>query len=80
MQYSKNFEMSHIVNQKNIISTSVIANTVEEADVYATALFTSDEIHRKKIIESNKKIKIITIDKMNNLKTYNNFNNLVCLR
>jgi len=77
MQYSKNFKMSHIVNQKNIISVSVISKRLEDADVYATAIFTSPNKYLKKIIRLNKKNKILIVDEKRDLKMFNGFDKII---
>ena len=76
-QFDKNFSKSHILNSKEIISATVIAPTLEEADVYATALFVAEEKERKNLIENNKNIKVLLIKE--NLKPimYNNFEGVI---
>ena len=77
LQYSKNFETSHIINQKDLVSVTVIAETAEEADLYATAIFTSSSEDTEKIIEGKKDIKVLTIKKGDNLKMSNGFEQMV---
>ena len=62
-QYTKNFDKSHLINKKNIISATVIADTLEIADLYATALTVSSKKQRKILIEKNPKIKFFLVNK-----------------
>ena len=76
-QYVENFEKSHILNQKETISITVVAPSLEEADVYATALFTCDDVKQKKLLDANKDVKVLIIKKGNTLEMFNNFENIV---
>lgn len=76
-QFHGTFDKSHIINSNNLISVSVIASTLEEADVYATAIFVSSEKEIQNMIRDNKNIKVLTIDKNLNQKMYNNFRSIV---
>ncbi len=76
MQYHKNFENSHILNRSNFISVTVIAPTLELADVCATAIFVSDKRSLKKILKKNK-IKVMTIDKNLNTEFFNGIEELI---
>ncbi len=73
MQYAESYEKSHIINQTDAISATVIAPTLEEADLYATALFVLPEKKRKKLISQNKDITAMIITKENNLIMLNDF-------
>ena len=77
-QYYGDFKKSHILNQKDIISLTVIAPTLKEADIYATALFVLNKQERENLIKENKNIKVFTIDESLNTKKYNNFEDLIC--
>ena len=77
MQYSTKFEESHIINQKDFSSITIVAPTLEEADVYATAIFTSSKESIDKLVRLNNKIKVLIIDKSNNLKMMNGFGKLI---
>lgn len=77
MQYVKKFNKSHIINQKGIISVTVVARTLEEADLYATAIFTSSSEDINKIINFNKNIKVLIIKKGNNLIMLNDFKKIM---
>lgn len=76
-QYVGNYETSHIINQKEIISVTVIAKTTEEADAYATAIFTALPKNRKKITNSNKNIKVLIVDNTGNINMLNDFEELI---
>lgn len=76
-QFNKTFRKSHILNQKDTISATVVAPTLEEADAYATALFVSNNDEIEDILKKNKKIKALIINKSLNLRMYNNFEKLV---
>jgi thiamine biosynthesis lipoprotein len=76
-QFYGNFEKSHIINSGEIISLTVVANTLEEADVYSTALFVADEEIREKMIKNNKGVKVLMIMKDLKSKAYNKFKDLI---
>lgn len=77
-QFYSSFEKSHILNQKDLISITVVAPTLTEADLYATALFVLDKQEREDLIKENKQLKVFTIDKSLNTKYYNGFDKLIC--
>jgi thiamine biosynthesis lipoprotein len=72
-QYDKNFEKSHIINQKDYISVTVIAPTLAEADVYASAVFVSPKEKIREILKDNKKIRVLCVHKTLKVEIYNNF-------
>ncbi|MGV8163106.1 MAG: FAD:protein FMN transferase [Candidatus Nanoarchaeia archaeon] len=74
-QYHADPSFSHIINQKDIISATVVANNLAEADVCATLLMVCDAENRDSIM---KKIGLpaLIIDKNLNIKTYNDFERL----
>ncbi len=76
-QFDKTFDKSHIINQNNVISVTIVANTLEEADAYATAFFVAKEKEREKMIKSNKFIKGMILDKKLNTSMFNGFESLV---
>jgi len=76
-QYVGNYETSHIINQKELISVTVIAKTTEEADAYATAIFTALPENRKKITNSNKNIKVLIVDNGGDITLLNDFEELI---
>ena len=77
MQYHESFEKSHILNQSDFISVTVIAPTLELADVCATAIFVSGKSEIKKILEQNKSIKVMTIDRNLNAEFFNGLEELI---
>lgn len=72
-QYDKDYSKSHILNQKELISVTVVANTLIEADVFASAVFLLRKEQREKLINLRPKFKVYTIDKDLNEKYYNGF-------
>jgi len=72
-QYNFSFDKSHILNQRDIISITVVADDLMTADVYATVLFVSSQEDREKILNKNKKLSVMTIDKDLNIEYYNKF-------
>lgn len=76
-QFSKSYKNSHILNQKDLCSITIVAPTLAEADGFATALFVIDKKSRESLIKSNPQIKVMTIDNNLNSKYYNGFNELL---
>jgi FAD:protein FMN transferase len=72
-QYYGSFENSHILNQKDLISVTVLAKNLTDADVFASAVFLSEKSKREKLIKENPGIKVLTIDKTLEVKRYNKF-------
>lgn len=77
-QYYGKFSKSHILNQKEIISLTVVAPTLKEADIYATVLFVLDKTEREKLIKNNKNIKVFSVNTFLNTEKYNGFEELIC--
>jgi len=77
-QYCKDFKKSHILNQTELISITVVAPTLMEADIYATALFVLDKSERDKLIIENKNIQVFALNESLNSKNYNGFEELIC--
>ncbi len=75
-QYFRTYETCHILNRKELISVTVVAPTLEEADVYATALFVSERSTREKIMRHAKHIKALTVDAALGTRSYNDFEDL----
>ena len=67
-QYVGDYDHSHVVGKKEIISASVIAPTLMEADVFATCLMVLSRDKREKLIKDFPQYKVLLID--NNLKIY----------
>ena len=76
-QYSGSFDKSHILNQNNAVSITVVAPTLQEADVYATALFVCNENEREKLIKDNKGIKVLIVKDDLTKITYNGFDEVL---
>jgi FAD:protein FMN transferase len=75
-QYHKSYNQSHILNQKDLISVTVVADNLTDADVFASAVFLSEKKAREKLIEKHPEMKVFTIDNQLNEKSYNNFSTL----
>jgi thiamine biosynthesis lipoprotein len=76
MQYDKDYSNSHILNQKEIISATVVADNLTDADAYATILIVCNEDTRDKMIKKAG-FPAIIIDKDLNKKYYNNFERFI---
>ncbi len=76
-QYYGDYKNSHIVNSKSIISATIIADTLQEADAFSTALFVSEEAIRKKLIHENPQIKVFLIKDDLEAETYNGFEEVI---
>ena len=72
-QYYENYDKSHILGQKELISVTVIANTTIEADVFASAVFLLSQKEREALIHTNPLIKVFVINKELKEKKYNGF-------
>ncbi len=75
-QYARDFSTSHIVNQKDTISVTVVAPTLEEADAYATALFTCTAREQRRLLDANKGIRALIIKEGGSLM-FNGFETLL---
>jgi len=69
-QFYGSNDNSHILNQKDAISITVVADTLLEADIYSTALFVLDKKAREKLIK-DKNISCIIVDCEMEVKGYN---------
>jgi FAD:protein FMN transferase len=67
-QFYGNYDNSHILNQKDLISVTVLAKNLADADVLASAVFVSKENERRKIIETAVKFGASILTVNNNLK------------
>jgi thiamine biosynthesis lipoprotein len=76
-QFYGDYSKSHIFKSKDLISVTAIAPTLMEADVFASVIFVSNRVLREKLLNENKQIKAITIDKELNIKYYNGSDKLV---
>lgn len=77
MQYHESFEKSHILNQSEFVSVTVVAPTLELADVCATAIFVSDKKGAEILAEKFKEIKFMTIDRNLNAEFFNNMEEVI---
>lgn len=77
MQFKENFANSHIINQKDLISVTVVAPNLEIADVLATAIFVSDKKSMGNISKKFPEVRFMTIDKNLNKEFFNNMEELL---
>ncbi|MGV8168438.1 MAG: FAD:protein FMN transferase [Candidatus Nanoarchaeia archaeon] len=75
-QYYKNYDSSHILNQKEIISATVVADDLTWADACATILMVCAPAVREKIMKKAG-FPALIVDKDLNIKQYNGFEKLV---
>ncbi len=75
-QYDMTFEKCHILGRKDIISASVIANTLMEADAAATSIFVMGAENAKSFLSKNPSLRCMAIDSNLALHFYNGFNEL----
>ncbi|MFA6888049.1 MAG: FAD:protein FMN transferase [Candidatus Woesearchaeota archaeon] len=75
-QYTNCFEENHIVGSKEIISVTVIAETLMEADVVATCLMVLG-IEKAETFLKKFSLKTCMIDKSLKMHFYNNFESIV---
>ncbi len=83
-QFYGSYSKSHIINQDKLpektsrpISITVIADSLEEADVYATALFVVGEEEQERLMKNNKRIKGMIITEDLGKRMYNNFEEVI---
>jgi len=76
-QYDRSFNNSHIINQSDVISVTVVADDLMTADIFATVLFVVDKKERMEILKKNRNIRVLTIDKDMKLDYYNGFEKLI---
>ena len=76
-QFVKTFDKSHILNQKELSSVTVVAPTLEEADGFASVIFVTSKKLREQLIKKHSKLKVLTIVKEQRLKAYNHFEKLM---
>jgi FAD:protein FMN transferase len=78
LQFHESFDTSHILHQQDAISITVVAPTLEEADVFGTALFVLNEHERKNLMLKNEEIKALVITKELHFEMHNGFETLIC--
>jgi FAD:protein FMN transferase len=75
-QFDKDHSKSHIINQKEIISATVVSDSLMVADAYATILMVcSNELREPLINES--RFPAMVVDKELNIKYFNGFEELI---
>jgi thiamine biosynthesis lipoprotein len=75
-QYDQEYAKSHILNQKDIISATVISDDLMQADAYATMLMVCSSKAREKIIKESG-FPAMTVDKNLKKTYYNGFEGLL---
>jgi thiamine biosynthesis lipoprotein len=70
-QFYGSFDKSHIINSKDLISVTVVAKNLTDADALASVIFLSDKSTRENIIKNLQNIYVFTIDKGLKVKEYN---------
>lgn len=63
MQYVDSFDKSHIINSKDIISATFVANSLMIADGFATSFFVSGKDAQKRLLGSFKNVDVLFISK-----------------
>lgn len=75
-QFYGSYDQLHILNKKDLISVTVIAKTLVEADVLASVVFLLDKNKRESFLKDNSQIKTLTIDKNLKSREYNGFSKI----
>ncbi len=75
-QYHDDYSKSHIINQKDIISATVVSDDLSNADAYATILMVCSKDVREKIINESK-YPAMVIDKNLKVHYFNGFEELI---
>nr|MBA4404908.1 hypothetical protein [Nanoarchaeum sp.] len=75
-QYYGSYDKSHIIGSKELISVTVVASTLIEADVFASCIFLLNKKEREDLIKQNSQIKVFTVDKVLKHNLYNGFEKL----
>jgi thiamine biosynthesis lipoprotein len=76
-QHYGGFDKSHILGQKDLISVTVVASNLTDADVFASCVFLLSPKDRNALLKISPKFKVLTIDKRLKKKAYNGFFDLV---
>jgi FAD:protein FMN transferase len=76
-QYYGSYSKSHIIGQQDLVSVTVIAKNLTDADVFATAIFVLNKKDREKLIKENSNFKVFTINKDLKENSYNGFSKLI---
>ena len=72
-QYAHDFDHSHLINRKEVISATAIASDLIIADLFATILCVCDKKKRESLLNPHKNLSAMTIDRNLNIGYYNNF-------
>ena len=75
-QFNENYENSHIINKKEIISATIVAKSCMEADAFATIMMVTNKSERESILKENPQIKVFLINKELKTYKYNDFKSL----
>jgi thiamine biosynthesis lipoprotein len=75
-QYYKSYSSSHIIGQKNLISVTVVCESLMDADAFATLFFVMGRKGSEKIIRENPGLKVFFIDTDMKEYPYNGFEKL----
>jgi FAD:protein FMN transferase len=75
-QYNLQYNESHILNKKEIISSTIIADDLATADLFATLMLVCGNEKREALLR-NRNVKAMTIDKDLKIRYYNGFEELV---
>lgn len=76
-QYFQDYSKSHILNKKDLISVTVIAKNLMDADLFASLIFVLPKNKREDLIKKNKKYAVCVIDFSLNKKVYNKFESYI---
>ncbi len=77
LQYRGSFDNSHIVNAKGAASVSVVAPTLAEADLYATALFVLEKEGRAALLGGDARIRALIASADGRMEYLNGFEALL---
>ena len=78
-QFYGSFETSHILHQKDLVSVTVVARTLMEADVFASAVYLLPAEEREAFIKEHSQYKVYTISASLEQHSYNGFDSEVAL-
>jgi FAD:protein FMN transferase len=76
-QYYGSYDKSHILNSKDLISVTVVADSLMEADLFATAFFVCREELKQRLIKIFPHLRVLTYNKELKSEYYNNFEALM---
>jgi len=76
-QFVLDYDHSHILNKKDVISVTVVAPSLMIADVYASILFVSKERQKLMNMPQASGVKAMTVDNNMKIEYYNGFEELL---